>query len=151
MLAALVLLATLLVGVLKAKSDAERQRARADQRLQAVAVADALLAQWLSAPSDPGEQPSDAIPVEESGSVTGTANLAWETRIIEDEEAERLRCHLVRLSIRDASLDNEPELLMVDFLTAIDPLSKAQDAPDAALTESGTVDAAPQNTDEGVE
>lgn len=146
MLAALVLLAMLLVGVLKAKSDAERQWARADQRLQAVAAADALLASWLSPRSDSVDA-LGAIPIEASGSLTSVADLAWDTRIIDDEGAKRLRCRLVRLSIRDASLADEPVLFTVDLLTAIPAPTQA---PDTGPSETGGADAQPRGPGEGL-
>src|SRR5688500_6139833 len=70
----LALLGTLLVAVLLARGRYIRQAAIADRRLQAVAAADALLAQWHQDPR--------SLPRAASGDVPGDGQFTWRTRTV---------------------------------------------------------------------
>jgi prepilin-type N-terminal cleavage/methylation domain-containing protein len=73
-LAALAILATLLVGVMRAKGKAIRQQALAERRLEAVAAADELLSRWWE---------NGALPVlADSGEFPLNPKLRWRTGVI---------------------------------------------------------------------
>lgn len=116
MLAALVLLATLLVGLMTAKSGAERQWLLAERRMQAVAATERLLASWLT-PSDSGDIPG--VPIDDTDALPGLADLRWETVVLDQESASALRCRVVRLSIVDPKHEGQPSLLTVDLLSPL--------------------------------
>jgi type II secretory pathway pseudopilin PulG len=73
-LAALVILATLLTGVMLAKSKAVRQQALAERRLEAVAAADELLSRWWES----GASPVSA----DSGEIPRNPKLRWRTGVV---------------------------------------------------------------------
>ena len=110
-LAALVVLATLLVSVAIARARFARQESQAQRRLAAVRSADAMLARWLSGPPQ-------NVPVAGRGIVDGAPDLWWETQTIRDPAAARLGAMLVRLQIHDRSAESHSssEEIAVEFL-----------------------------------
>lgn len=95
-IAGLALLGTLLASITIARARYVRQRAHAQRRLTAVAVADSLLTGWWQ---DPQTLPRDG-----SGNVIeGLQDMqwAWRTRSIDDTVALNAGVQIVRLEIRD--------------------------------------------------
>src|SRR5688500_5138483 len=92
--AGLALMATLLVALLLVHGRSTRQAAAAERRLQAVAAADALLAEWWPSPA--------TFPRSSSGWVDrGGTDFSWRTRLVANGEAERLGAAVVRLEVLD--------------------------------------------------
>lgn len=88
---AIVLLATLLVGVLVATGRHLRQIRAADQRRQAIEIADGLLAQWLRDPQ--------RIHVPASGK--SRDGFIWRTRELPSTQVLSLGLRIVRVEIMD--------------------------------------------------
>lgn len=89
--AALALLASLLAGILAAKSAFVRQWSKANQRTAAVAAADKLLANWWLEPR--------LLPRSAEGEIAGSPSLLWRTRPISNAGIEQLGGQAVRLEI----------------------------------------------------
>lgn len=144
MLAALVLLATLLAGLLVAKSGAERQWSRAEQRLRAVAATDALLERWLSVGASDSEGVT-GVPIEDTGVLPGVDGWRWETSVLDHEPAAVLHCQVVRLSIIDPAHGDNPVLLSVDVLTPLPPevpeVPEVPESPEPQEEVAGPTDA----------
>ncbi|HBO44191.1 MAG TPA: hypothetical protein DD670_09710 [Planctomycetaceae bacterium] len=87
----LLLLATLLVGILRAFGQHSRQARHARIRLEAVAVADALLAEWFSRG---GEVPGD-----DEGEVPGHPEYYWRLTPLEEICDEELDLGAVRVDL----------------------------------------------------
>ena len=90
-LGGLTILATLLVAMLAARDRYTRQWFRADQRMEAAAVADELLTTWWQKPHE--------FPRRSAGSVEG---WRWQTRIVTDAAARGLGVEVVRLRVEPA-------------------------------------------------
>lgn len=89
--AGLALLGSLLVSLLLAKVGLARQRVEAENRLAAVAAADALLAEWAAS-----DQP---VPRHALGH-TGTGNrFSWTTRIVRLKQVADLSMEVIRLEL----------------------------------------------------
>lgn len=118
MLASLVLLATLLAGLLAAKSGAERRWSGAEQRLRALAAVDTLVSGWLSPDGSDPERVA-GIPIDDTGVLPGVDGWRWETAVLDDESAAVLRCRVVRLSVVDPARVHDPALLTLDLLAPL--------------------------------
>lgn len=92
--AGLALLSTLLVAVLTTKARVTRQWSGAHRRLEAVAAADRLLADWW--------QDRLMLPRRSAGRVPGDAGLGWRTTPVRNDAADALAASVVRLDIFDA-------------------------------------------------
>jgi prepilin-type N-terminal cleavage/methylation domain-containing protein len=92
--AGLALLSTLLVAVLTTKARVTRQWSHAQRKLQAVAAADRLLAEWWP-------RRGDAFPRQSSGRVSGDTGLRWRTMPVANEPLNALRTTAIRLDILD--------------------------------------------------
>ena len=90
-LAGLALLGTLLVSMVLARGQLLEQKIKAARMLEAIAVADRLLAQWWEDPA--------AIPVGESGEIKD-AGMVWRTERRRDEEAEKNGAQVVTLELK---------------------------------------------------
>ena len=101
------LLSTLLVGVLLAFGRLAKQMSGANRVIQAVAVADNLLASW--------HEDDVAVPLEQSGSVPGFGSLQWDTAIV-NAELVSVGVVVVRLTIRDRLDPDRNALVTVDLL-----------------------------------
>src|SRR5438105_940290 len=90
-LAGLALLAALLAGIVSVKARATRQWVRADQRLRAIAAADALLGTWWQDPR--------TFPRAGAGVAPGGGQWRWQTRVVANPNVEALGAQDVRLQV----------------------------------------------------
>lgn len=90
-MAALVMLGTLLAGVLAAYGAHQRQLRRADQRLAAAEAADELLSRWYG--------PRERVPRNAAGMLPGTPGWRWRTATVSRSLVETLPVEVVRLSL----------------------------------------------------
>ena len=86
-------MATILVTILFLKSRYARQQAIADDRIVAIAAADALLSIWW--------QDIQQFPRNASGVVPSHPDLIWQTRPLRNPAVERLGCVVIRLQIEE--------------------------------------------------
>lgn len=93
-LAALVILATLLTGLLMAKGRAERQHALAERRLRAIAAADELIADWWA---------QNAVPSNSAGKFSRHTGLQWQTRTTKAQSEGPAQSPIVRVEIMDVA------------------------------------------------
>jgi prepilin-type N-terminal cleavage/methylation domain-containing protein len=89
--AGLALLSTLLVAVLTTKARVTRQWSHAQRKLQAVAAADRLLAEWWPR--------RDVFPRQSSGRVAGDSGLHWQTTPVGNSALNGMRTSVIRLDI----------------------------------------------------
>lgn len=108
--AAILLLATLLAGILTGLARQSRQLRRADVRMQAVAAADALLTDWQAAGAE----------IPESASGGAGQSFAWRTTPVPDATAASLYSRVVRLEVFSSSppAASDP-LLALDLLVPL--------------------------------
>ncbi len=90
-IAGLAILGSLLAATVLARVAYTRQWVKANQKLEAVAAADALLAQWWRAP--------EGLPVSGAGDVPGWEKLTWRTHELPDDAAASIGGRVVRLEI----------------------------------------------------
>lgn len=102
-LAGLAILGVSLTGLLAAKARHLRQWATAQQRLEATAAAEELLAAWWQAP--------DKWPRNDSGPVPGRPAWTWRTRATENTGARELGAQVVRLEIVGREGEGPAEVL----------------------------------------
>jgi prepilin-type N-terminal cleavage/methylation domain-containing protein len=123
-IAALVILGTLLVGIVLSRSRHSRQIALAERKMQAVRAADGLLTRWWSSP--------EGIPLGNSGQVESDPSLRWRTEVRPDPTLEKLDVRVVRLEILETRSTGQAEgdevLTRVELLLA-NPPEKAEDDP----------------------
>lgn len=109
-LAAMALLGSLAVAMVLSRGRLVDQHQLAQQKMDAVNVADALLAQWWT--GDPA-----AFPVGETGDIDSHPDWAWQTREIPNLALRPFAARVVQLRIVDASAPGEPvELTSVDLV-----------------------------------
>lgn len=112
-LAALALLGSLAVAMVLSRGRLREQHALAEKKLEAVAVADAMLSQWW-------EGEGRQVPVGHSGEVAGSPGWAWETESITNRELSRFDAQVIRLRILDTSMLGNPiELTSVDVVMPV--------------------------------
>lgn len=92
-LAALVILGTLLTGIVVAKSRHMRQIAQTRERLAAVRLADQLISRWWSTP--------DEMPINQRGATEDPA-WVWETRLESNPAVEAMGGRVLRVMVRPA-------------------------------------------------
>lgn len=109
-LAALTLLGSLAVVMVLSRGQLMSQHRRAEQKLEAVRVADALLASWWA-------EGSGSVPINADGAVATHENWVWDTRAITKRDLEPFEARVVRLRILDTQTTGEPiELTSVDVV-----------------------------------
>jgi prepilin-type N-terminal cleavage/methylation domain-containing protein len=119
-LAALVILSTLLTGLLLSKQRALRQWARADARLQAVRVADGLMTDWWIA---------GGVPLPAEGEVDEHPQWRWITREVEAPDVllpPEVKARVVELAIVDLAADDQP--LVLASVQVLQPLPTPRSA-----------------------
>ena len=94
-LAALVILGTLLAGMVMAKARHTRQIALTRQRQDALRLADQLLSRWWASPA--------GVPVNARGIADPDNLWTWETRLVNNPAIEDLGARVVRVEVRPAS------------------------------------------------
>ena len=125
-LAALALIGVLLAGMLVAQGRYARQQVLAEQKIEAVAIADRLLREWLREPDDDDEADHEPMPHAGSGEIASTRGLDWQWRTErEPPEAHlppELKAHVLRLEIRGEvnAIGERPLLTQVHVLVPDD-------------------------------
>ncbi len=121
--AALVILGTILVGIVLSRSRHLRQIALTERKMQAVRAADGLLTGWWSSP--------EGIPLEASGDVDSDPSLRWRTEVRDRPGLEELNVRVVRLEILENRSTGRVKpgqvLTSVELLLASEP--QEEDAP----------------------
>lgn len=90
--AAIVILGTILVGIVLAKARHTRQLALAMQQQTAVQAADELLTGWWAV--------KQGVPVEARGQLDTTPAMIWQTHVVANPEAQQLGSRVVQLQVR---------------------------------------------------
>lgn len=88
------ILGTILVGVVVAKSRHMHQLALARRQQAAVRTADELITSWWASES--------GVPIGRSGQIEGDETLTWETRLVANEPLAEIGVRVVRVEIHDA-------------------------------------------------
>jgi hypothetical protein len=98
--------------VLTTKARLTRQWSHAQRKLQAVAAADRLLAEWWPK--------RDAFPRQSSGPVAGDAGLRWRTTPVANQTLNALRTSVIRLDILDTRATRPGDELLASVEVALD-------------------------------
>jgi len=126
--AATVILGTLLVGVVLVKSRHTHQLAVSARQRAAVRAADELISGWWHKPR--------GVPIGECGTIPTDESLVWETRLVENREVSKMGGQVVRVSVRSAkSTTVEPtadEATVAVELVVPDPDHKWRNQPTTA-------------------
>ena len=111
---ALLLLASLLVGMITASGLHHQQIRRAELRLQAVAAAEQLLAEWY-------DGPRTKVPRRERGLLRGQSEFLWQTVPTQRTFIETLPVEIVRLQVfsGNAVIQETEPLVQLDLLIPI--------------------------------
>jgi prepilin-type N-terminal cleavage/methylation domain-containing protein len=117
-IAALVILGTILSALLIARGRFSRQKLVAQRRLEAVHALDQLIDHWMTGPAS-------AVPVQSSGALSDSSNQIWRMHLVPNPAAARLGTRVVRVDVIDPSL-REP-ILTLDLLLPVEkPLEVSQ-------------------------
>jgi len=119
-LAGMAILGGVLVTMLIGQARLVAQQARADERLEACRLADALLESWW--------RDRDRFPRNESGTISGTRSWQWRTQPVANDEAVAVGAEVVALELRREDAAQEQPSLRIEVLLAAPP-----DLPPAAL------------------
>ena len=106
-LAAVMLLGTVLVSGLMASARQRGQAADAERRLEACRIADELLAQWWSDP--------EGMPAADQGIVPGRGGWRWRTEVVRNGEAQVLNAQVVALTVFGGDVE-APPLVRIEVL-----------------------------------
>ena len=115
-IAALVILGTILSALLIARGRFTRQELVAQRRLEAIHALDELVNRWMTGPAS-------AVPVQSSGALSDSSKQVWRTHLVPDRIAARLGSRIIRVDVIDASM-REP-IVSLDLLL---PIEKPQEA-----------------------
>ncbi len=140
-LAGLALMGTILVALVRAKSDSALQWHEANRRLEGIEAAEHLLRRWTT--PAPGMTPGipatsmaggeRSVPLEASGSIEDYPHLRWQTRIVTNPQAEFLGAQVVRLEILRAETlqpaKQDAPLAYVELLVPSEEPSDSAQAP----------------------
>lgn len=115
---AIVLLASLLVGMITAYGTHHRQIRKAARKREAVAAADQLLSTWYA-----GSQPK--VPRSGQGLLRGQSDYLWRTAPLQRTTIELLPVEIIRLQVFPAQglTDKTIPLAQVDLLIEADELN----------------------------
>lgn len=108
-LAGLVMLGSLLTVVTIARSRANQQYARAQQRLAASRAADSLLAEWFSSPAP-------TVPLNAHGTLPQAPHLRWRTTSRSNAGATAMRALITRLEVFDPASRSGAPVLSLELL-----------------------------------
>jgi prepilin-type N-terminal cleavage/methylation domain-containing protein len=106
-LAAVVILGTILVGVVVAKARHTRQLAVAREQTAAVHAVDGLIARWWA---DTG-----SVPVGASGTLGQDASITWQTFLVANPQIAALGARVVRVEVHGDAAAGKP-LFVVDLV-----------------------------------
>ena len=98
-LAALVIMGTILTGLVMAKSHHTRQLAIAREQQAATHVLDSLLSQWWSSPQ--------GVPINQRGSIEKDGRWTWESRTVPNSAIQETGARVVRVELRPAAGEAE--------------------------------------------
>jgi len=101
-IASIALLASVLVGIVVAKSRHTHQLAQALRKQEAVRAADELIASWWLT--------QDGVPVGNEGVVVGDERLHWRTQQLTGHELEKWGVRVVRVEFHDAAAQSTADL-----------------------------------------
>lgn len=116
-LASLMLLGTLAVAMVLSRGRLVDQHQRAEAKLEAVRLAENLLAQWWA-------DGAGAVPIGESGPLESHAGWSWETDRVLSDDLDAFDAQVVRLRI----LENAGDAQSVE-LTSVDLVLPNMEAP----------------------
>ena len=88
---AMALLGSLLVGILLAGARLARQQGRAERRIEAAGIADALLVGWWAK--------RDEFPRADAGAVPGRYGWRWRTQVVAGDDADAMNAEVVALEV----------------------------------------------------
>ncbi len=106
-LVGILLLSTLLVTMLVAFSRHRRQMERASLRLEAIEIADELLASWYARVG--------GVPYEEAGRCGPQNEFTWRTHLVPSSQANSIQMDVIRLEIKESAAVQEPSLAAVEL------------------------------------
>ena len=95
-IAALVILGTILAAMLIARGRFVRQDVQARRKIEATRALDTLVGGWMNGPTS-------AIPVQSTGSFPDAPDQIWSTRVIRDPSAEEIGARVLRVDVFDRS------------------------------------------------
>src|SRR5436190_17546 len=95
-IAALVILGTILAAMLIARGRFVRQDVQAKRKIEATRALDALVGGWMNGPVS-------AIPLQATGSFPNASDQTWSTRLIRDPSAEEIGARVLRVDVFDRS------------------------------------------------
>jgi len=112
------LLGGLLVGIILAGARLARQQGRAERRIEAAGIADALLAGWWAE--------RDEFPRADTGDVPGEGGWRWRTRVVPRDDAAALGAEAVALEVfaPNAATDDAPSIRVEVLLPRKEPDSE---------------------------
>jgi prepilin-type N-terminal cleavage/methylation domain-containing protein len=116
-IAALVILGTILSALLIARGRFARQELIAQRRLDAAHALDQLVNRWMTGPAS-------AVPVQSSGALSDSSSQTWRTHLIPNPAATKLGSRVVRVDVIDPGM-REP-IVTLDFLL---PVERPGEAP----------------------
>ncbi len=117
-LAGTLILGTLLVSIILGQSRLVSQSVRAKEKLQAVRIADALLAQWW--------QDVTSFPRDGTGEVDSQPDWTWQTRRIDNQQAQVLHADAVELCVTSPT---KTVAVKVELFVPLPPEEKTEDQP----------------------
>lgn len=120
-IAALVILGTVLVGLVMARSRHAHQVATSRQRMAAVRATDELIASWWTSQA--------GVPEEATGSVPGSEGMAWQTRPVRNVEVESVGGRVVRVEVMPAASRGLADRAPAEPLVTVDLVLPAKPAP----------------------
>jgi type II secretory pathway pseudopilin PulG len=105
--AALVILGTILAAMLIARGRFVQQDVQARRKIEASRALDALVNGWMNGPAS-------AIPVQATGSLPDAPGQTWSTRLLRDPSAEEIGARVLRVDVFDRS-ERQP-IVTLDLL-----------------------------------
>src|SRR5690349_10700859 len=106
-IAALVILGTILAAMLIARGRFVRQDVQARRRIEATRALDALVHRWMNGPVS-------AIPVQATGSLGDDSGQTWSTHLMRDPAAEEIGARVLHVDVFDRS-ERQP-IVALDLL-----------------------------------
>src|SRR5438874_7524978 len=106
-IAALVILGTILAAILIARGRFVRQDVQARRKIEATRALDALVDGWMNGPAS-------AIPAHATGTFPDNSGQTWSTHVIHDPSAEEIGARVLRVDVFDRS--ERGPIVSVDLL-----------------------------------
>ena len=128
-IAALVILGTILAALAMARGRFARQWAEADRKLTATKALDSLIVGWT-------EGIGAAVPINQQGNVPTMRSGIWRTRVLRNTDAAKLAAVVVRVEVFDrveVEKSGAVPLVSVDLLVHLPPKRAATNLPPGEL------------------